>query len=84
MLHSANQNAASAQTDTASARLYSNDQPAFAPTELIHCCYNVDTGFIDFLCIVDRREVGEERKGKEEETQNTAGGECLFSMSEST
>lgn len=66
MLLSANQIAASAQTETTSARPCSNDQHAFATTQLIHCLYNVDTGLIDFLCTVDRREAGEGRRGKEE------------------
>lgn len=63
---SANQIAASAQTETASARPCSNDQHAFAMTQLIHCWSNVDTGLIDFLCTVDGREAGEGGKGKEE------------------
>lgn len=50
--------AAAAQTDPAAAHLIcSNDRPAFALTELI-LCYNVDAGYIDFLCIT-----GPERSG---------------------
>lgn len=65
MLLSANQIAASAQTETASARPCSNDQHAFAMTQLIHCWCNVDTGLIDFSPYGGQEgsRGGEERKG---------------------